>query len=78
MSKVFSTFDQIGELAGNRLTSFSSGLREATQKATGTSVDVLRVAIVAVEESIAKDLLLLLFILMGLPRICFLQRSGVH
>jgi hypothetical protein len=29
-------------------------LREATQKATGTSVDVLRVAIVAVEESIAK------------------------
>jgi hypothetical protein len=52
-------------------------LREATQKATGTSVDVLRVAIVAVEESIAKGLLLL-FILMGLPRICFLQRSGVH
>jgi len=36
------------------LTSFSSGLREATQKATGTSVDVLRVAIAAVEESIAK------------------------
>ncbi|KAJ6855750.1 hypothetical protein NC651_040396 [Populus alba x Populus x berolinensis] len=37
-----------------RLTSFSSSFREATQKATGTSVDVLRVAIVAVEESIAK------------------------
>ncbi|KAL9382606.1 hypothetical protein Peur_025641 [Populus x canadensis] len=54
LSKVFSTFDQTGELAGGRLTSFSSGLREATQNATGTSVDVLRVAIAAVEESIAK------------------------
>ena len=54
MSKGFSTFDQIGELASNRLTSFSSGLREATKKATGISVDVLRGAIVAVEESIAK------------------------
>jgi hypothetical protein len=54
LSKVFSTFDETGELAGDRLTSFSSGLREATQKATGTYVDVLRVAIVAVEESIAK------------------------
>ena len=54
MSKVFSTFDQIGELASNRLTSFSSGLREATKKATGISVDVLRGAIIAVEESIAK------------------------
>ena len=36
------------------MTSFSSSLREATQKATGTAVDVLRVAIIAVEESIAK------------------------
>ncbi|KAI9382809.1 hypothetical protein POPTR_014G182410v4 [Populus trichocarpa] len=54
LSKVFSSFDQTGELVGDRLTSFSSGLREATQKATGTSVDVLRVAIVVVEESIAK------------------------
>ena len=54
LSKVFSTFDQTGELVGNRLTSFSSGLREAIKKATGISVDVLRGAIVAVEESIAK------------------------
>jgi phage-related protein len=54
LSKVFSSFDQTGELVGDRLTSFSSGLREATQKATGTSVDVLRVAIAVVEESIAK------------------------
>ncbi|XP_061943595.1 uncharacterized protein LOC133667900 isoform X6 [Populus nigra] len=54
LSKVFSTFDQTGELASDRLTSFSSGLREATQTATGTSIDVLRVAITAVEESIAK------------------------
>ncbi|KAL9377954.1 hypothetical protein Peur_029289 [Populus x canadensis] len=54
LSKVFSTFDQTGELVGDRLTSFSSGLREATQKATSTSVDVLRVAIVPVEESLAK------------------------
>lgn len=36
------------------MTSFSSSLREATQKATGTFVDVVRVAIVAVEKSIAK------------------------
>ena len=36
------------------MTSFSSGLREATKKAIGTIVDVLRGAIIAVEESIAK------------------------
>uniref|UniRef100_A0A6N2LTT3 Uncharacterized protein n=1 Tax=Salix viminalis TaxID=40686 RepID=A0A6N2LTT3_SALVM len=54
LSKIFSTFDQTGELAGDRLTSFSSGLREATKKAAGTSVDVLGGAIIAVEESITK------------------------
>uniref|UniRef100_A0A6N2KZK8 Senescence domain-containing protein n=1 Tax=Salix viminalis TaxID=40686 RepID=A0A6N2KZK8_SALVM len=54
LSKIFSTFDQTGELVGDRLTSFSSGLREATKKAAGTSVDVLGGAIIAVEESITK------------------------
>ncbi|KAJ6696713.1 hypothetical protein OIU85_003098 [Salix viminalis] len=54
LSKIFSTFDQTRELAGDRLTSFSSGLREATKKAAGTSVDVLGGAIIAVEESITK------------------------
>nr|TKS05887.1 hypothetical protein D5086_0000128630 [Populus alba] len=57
LSSAEASFDDFfgrGELAGDRLTSFSSGLREAIQKATGTSVDVLKVAIIAVEESIAK------------------------
>ncbi|KAJ6975785.1 hypothetical protein NC653_031577 [Populus alba x Populus x berolinensis] len=54
LSKVFSTFNQTGELAGDRLTSFSTGLREAVKKTTGASVEVLRGAIVAVEESIVK------------------------
>ncbi|KAL9342551.1 hypothetical protein Peur_065876 [Populus x canadensis] len=54
LSKVFSTFNQTGELAGDRLTSFSTDLREAIKKTTGASVEVLRGAIVAVEESIVK------------------------
>ncbi|CAK7322474.1 unnamed protein product [Dovyalis caffra] len=54
LSKVFSTFDQTGEVTGNGLTNFSTGLKEAAKKATGTSVDVVRGAIFAVEESIAK------------------------
>ncbi|XP_011037368.1 PREDICTED: uncharacterized protein LOC105134600 isoform X3 [Populus euphratica] len=54
LSKVFSTFNQTGELAGDRLTSFSTGLREALKKTTGASLEVLRGAIVAVEESIVK------------------------
>ncbi|GAV86821.1 hypothetical protein CFOL_v3_30247 [Cephalotus follicularis] len=49
---VFSTADQTRELAGNWLTSFSSNLKEATNRSTVIAVDLLRRTIVAVEDSI--------------------------
>ncbi|KAF9670748.1 hypothetical protein SADUNF_Sadunf13G0101000 [Salix dunnii] len=54
LSKVFSSFNQTGEVTGDRLTSFSTGLREAVKKTTDTSTEVLRGAVVAVEESLVK------------------------
>ncbi|KAK7860111.1 calcium sensing receptor [Quercus suber] len=54
ISGVFSTADQSRELAGNRLTSFSSDLKEAASKASVVTVDVLRRTIVAVEDSLTN------------------------
>ena len=54
ISGVFSTADQSRELAGNRLTSFSSDLKEAASKASVVAVDVLRRTIVAVEDSLTN------------------------
>ncbi|XP_059445546.1 calcium sensing receptor, chloroplastic isoform X2 [Corylus avellana] len=54
VSGLFSTADQNRELAGNRLTSFSSDLKEATSKASVVAVDVLRRTIVAVEDSLTN------------------------
>ncbi|KAK9287978.1 hypothetical protein L1049_016423 [Liquidambar formosana] len=54
VSEVFSTADRTGELAGNRLASFSSDLKEATSKAGIVAVDVLRSTIVALEDSLSN------------------------
>ncbi|KAL4632019.1 hypothetical protein ACB092_04G021700 [Castanea dentata] len=54
ISGVFSTADQSRELAGNRLTSFSSDLKDAASKASVVAVDVLRRTIVAVEDSLTN------------------------
>ncbi|KAK4566327.1 hypothetical protein RGQ29_002539 [Quercus rubra] len=54
ISGVFSTADQSRELAGTRLTSFSSDLKEAASKASVVAVDVLRRTIVAVEDSLTN------------------------
>ncbi|GMY32801.1 calcium sensing receptor, chloroplastic [Fagus crenata] len=51
---VFSTAEQSRNLAGNRLTSFSSDLKEATSKASVVAVDVLRRTIVALEDSLTN------------------------
>lgn len=51
---VFSIADQSRNLAGNRLTSFSSDLKEATSKASVVAVDVLRRTIVALEDSLTN------------------------
>ncbi|KAF8402394.1 hypothetical protein HHK36_013349 [Tetracentron sinense] len=58
---VFSTVDQTGELAGNGLTSFSSDLKEATSKAGFIAIDVLRRAIVAVEDYVASGTTFVLY-----------------
>lgn len=52
--RLSSTVDQIGESAGDRLTGFSSDFRGAVSKGGVIGVDVLRSAIVAVEDSFAK------------------------
>ncbi|XP_075661586.1 uncharacterized protein LOC142631321 [Castanea sativa] len=54
ISGVFSTADQSRELASNRLTSFSSDLKDAASKASVVAVDVLRRTIVAVEDSLTN------------------------
>ncbi|KAJ8755192.1 hypothetical protein K2173_018990 [Erythroxylum novogranatense] len=60
-SKIFSSFDQTGELAGSRLTNVSDGLTEAASKAATISVDVLRSTIVAVEDWISKGSSLIVY-----------------
>lgn len=52
VSKVFSSVDQVGELANDRAASFSNDLKEATGKVGATAIDVLRDAIVLVEDSL--------------------------
>ncbi|XP_024024625.1 uncharacterized protein LOC112092503 [Morus notabilis] len=54
VGKVFSTFDKTGELAGNKVTNFSSDLKETTSKAAVIAVDLLRRTIVAVEDSLTN------------------------
>ncbi|KAK4855461.1 hypothetical protein QYF36_007661 [Acer negundo] len=54
VSRVFSTVDQTGELAGDKFTSFSSDLKETSNRATVVAVDVLRRTIVALEDSITN------------------------
>lgn len=54
VGKVFSTFDKTGELAGNKVTNFSSDLKETTSKAANIAVDLLRSTIVAVEDSLTN------------------------
>ncbi|KAJ4723768.1 calcium sensing receptor, chloroplastic-like [Melia azedarach] len=54
VSRVFSSVDQTGDLAGKKLTSFSTDLREASSKAAVVAVDVLRRTIVALEDSISN------------------------
>lgn len=54
VSKVFSSVDQAGELANDRVVSFSNDLKEATSKVGATAIDVLRDGIVLVEDSLAN------------------------
>ena len=54
VSKVFSRVDQVGELANDRAASFSNDLNEVTRKVGATAIDVLRRAIVLVEDSLTK------------------------
>ncbi|XP_027928745.1 calcium sensing receptor, chloroplastic [Vigna unguiculata] len=52
--KAFSAVDQTGDIANNKLTSFSSGLSGITNKAPAVVIDVLRRAIVVVESSLTS------------------------
>ncbi|KAK3204177.1 hypothetical protein Dsin_018223 [Dipteronia sinensis] len=54
VSRVFSTVDQTGELAGDKFTSFSSYLKETSNRATVVAVDVLRRTIVVLEDSVTN------------------------
>ncbi|XP_047163887.1 calcium sensing receptor, chloroplastic-like [Vigna umbellata] len=53
-SKAFSAVDQTGDIANNKLTSFSSGLSGVTNKAPAVAIDLLRRAIVVVESSLTS------------------------
>lgn len=51
---MFTTVDKSGEIAGSRLSKFSSILKDTTSKATVVAVDALRYTIVTVEKSLAS------------------------
>lgn len=51
---LFSNIDQVGASASDKLTNISSDLKEAANKATLVSIDVLRRAIVVLEDNVAK------------------------
>lgn len=51
---LMSATDRTGELAGNKLSAFSSDLKEASGRLGIAAVDALRGSIVVVEESLAK------------------------
>lgn len=53
-SKAFSAVDQTGDIANNKLTSFSSGLSGVTNKAPAVAIDALRRVIVVVESSVTS------------------------
>ncbi|KAF5733940.1 hypothetical protein HS088_TW16G00381 [Tripterygium wilfordii] len=59
LSRVFSTVDQTGEYAGSKLTSFSSGLKEASSKASVLALDSLRRTIIVGENLISKGVSLI-------------------
>ncbi|PON46685.1 Rhodanese-like domain containing protein [Parasponia andersonii] len=69
IGKLFSTFDQIGELAGNKLMNFSSGLKESTGEAGVAAVDVLRRTIVGVEDALTNGISFLLYSYQAPPEI---------
>ncbi|KAJ0092941.1 hypothetical protein Patl1_26811 [Pistacia atlantica] len=58
---VFSSVDQTGDLAGNKLTGFSTNLTEASSKVTVVAIDVLRRTIVMLEDSIVNGASLVVY-----------------
>lgn len=54
VSGVFSTVDQTGEVAGDRLTNLSGNFKEGTTKAAVVAIDVLRHTIIIVEDSLTN------------------------
>ncbi|CAK9312440.1 unnamed protein product [Citrullus colocynthis] len=53
-NSIFSSVDQIGEQGSNRLTNFSTGLKEGSIKASVSAIDLLRHAVVAIEDSLVN------------------------
>ncbi|GLT91560.1 hypothetical protein SLE2022_094430 [Rubroshorea leprosula] len=52
-SRVFSAVDQTGELTGNKFSSLSNDLKEASSKATTIALDLIRHTVVVVEDSLS-------------------------
>lgn len=50
----FSTLDQTGDVAGDKLSSFSGGLKEASNGAASLAIDLLRQSISTAERSVAN------------------------
>lgn len=52
---IFSSADQVGEQGRNKLTNFSTGFKESSIKASGFAIDLLRHAVVAIEDSLINS-----------------------
>ncbi|XP_023537677.1 uncharacterized protein LOC111798638 [Cucurbita pepo subsp. pepo] len=53
-NSIFSSVDQIGEQGRDRLSNLSTGFKEGSFKASVSAIDVLRQAVVAIEDSLAN------------------------
>jgi hypothetical protein len=63
---VFSSVDQTGDLASNKITSVSSGINGVRSKAPALVIDVLRRTVIVVESSLSKGASYVALILINL------------
>lgn len=54
VNRTFSTLDQTGDIAGDKFSSFSTGLKEASNRAAAIAIDLLRQSVSIAESSLTN------------------------
>lgn len=60
-NRVFSAVDQTGDIAGDKFSSFSTGLKEASNRAAVIAIDLLRQSVSIAESSVTKGVSLVVY-----------------